>query len=196
MANYFYIDANGQRQGPANEQALKELAEYGIITPDTQLETDTGRKGLAKQVPGLKFYTEHYNQTQQTQIVISEDKSEPLNRQTYIILALFGGWTGAHQFYANRKDDGKVNVILSFVLLIANLFTNECHRLMEYRIAAARSTGFEALAIKFENEAFTFMILYYLGAIVFMAVLIAQIVQIVKAITNTKTDGSGIPMKE
>ena len=29
-----------------------------------------------------------------------------------------------------------------------------------------------------------------------MAVLIAQIVQIVKAITNTKTDGSGIPMKE
>jgi len=53
MANYFYTDANGYRQGPFNEQQLQALATQGIITPNTPLETDTGHSGLAGQFSGL-----------------------------------------------------------------------------------------------------------------------------------------------
>ncbi|MCL2305993.1 MAG: hypothetical protein FWC43_11680 [Planctomycetaceae bacterium] len=57
MANFFYTDANGQKRGPINDQQLKNLATQGIVTPNTPLETDSGHKGLAGQVPGLKFGT-------------------------------------------------------------------------------------------------------------------------------------------
>lgn len=53
MANFFYIDANGQKQGDVTDQQLKELAAQGVITPTTPLETDTGHKGTAGQIPGL-----------------------------------------------------------------------------------------------------------------------------------------------
>jgi len=55
MANFFYFDANGNKNGPHNEQQLQTLAAQGIITPSTPLETDGGHKGTAGQVPGLKF---------------------------------------------------------------------------------------------------------------------------------------------
>ena len=51
--SYFFIDANGQQQGPVNEQQLKALAERGIITPTTPLTTDAGHKGVAGQIRGL-----------------------------------------------------------------------------------------------------------------------------------------------
>ena len=38
-----------------NEQQLQALATQGKITPNTPLETDTGHKGLAGQIPGLTF---------------------------------------------------------------------------------------------------------------------------------------------
>ena len=53
MANYLYLDANGQKQGPVNAQQLKALATQGIITPDTPLKADTGHQGKAGQIPGL-----------------------------------------------------------------------------------------------------------------------------------------------
>jgi len=57
MPNYFYADANGQKQGPVDEQQLQELIDQGVINPNTRLVTDTGHKGNAGQVPGLKFNT-------------------------------------------------------------------------------------------------------------------------------------------
>lgn len=58
MPNYFYTDANGRKQGPVNEQQLKELSARGIITPQTPVETESGRhKGVAGQIPGLQFKT-------------------------------------------------------------------------------------------------------------------------------------------
>lgn len=53
MSNFYYTDANGQRQGAFTSSQLKALVAQGIITPDTPLETDTGHKGLAGQVKGL-----------------------------------------------------------------------------------------------------------------------------------------------
>ena len=69
MANYFYADANGQKQDPVTEQELQELADQGIINPNTRLVTDTGHKGLAGQIPGLSFHSAvsaPFGQTAQT----------------------------------------------------------------------------------------------------------------------------------
>ena len=57
MANYFYMDSDGIKQGPLNDQQLQTLATRGIIEPTTSLETDTGHTGLAGQIPGLRFNT-------------------------------------------------------------------------------------------------------------------------------------------
>ncbi|MCL2117838.1 MAG: NINE protein [Planctomycetaceae bacterium] len=53
MTNFFYTDANGQKQGPINDAQLKTLAAQGIVTPTTSLETESGHKGVASQIPGL-----------------------------------------------------------------------------------------------------------------------------------------------
>jgi len=52
MPNFYYTDANGQR-GLITPQQLKALAVQGVITPDTELETETGQKGKAGQIKGL-----------------------------------------------------------------------------------------------------------------------------------------------
>jgi len=57
MPNYFYTDANGNKQGPLTAEQLQTMAKRGTITPDTLLETDTGHKGTAGQIPGLNFNT-------------------------------------------------------------------------------------------------------------------------------------------
>jgi len=57
MTSFFYTDENGQRQGPCNVQQLQTLVDMGILTPDSPLETDTGHKGNAGQIPGLRFIT-------------------------------------------------------------------------------------------------------------------------------------------
>ena len=53
MTNYFYFDKNNQKHGPISEQQLKALATQGTIGPHTPMETDTGHKGTAGQIPGL-----------------------------------------------------------------------------------------------------------------------------------------------
>jgi ribosomal protein L40E len=53
MANFFYFDQTGQKFGPVSEEQLRELATQGSITPQTPMETDTGHKGVAGQIPGL-----------------------------------------------------------------------------------------------------------------------------------------------
>jgi len=58
MANFFYTDADGNRQGPVSEQRLKELVAQRVIMPMTLLETDGGHKGVARQIPGLNFPTD------------------------------------------------------------------------------------------------------------------------------------------
>jgi len=38
MANYFYTDENGQKQGPVSAEQVKELVVQGIVKPNTLLE--------------------------------------------------------------------------------------------------------------------------------------------------------------
>ena len=53
MPNFFYYGQFNQKQGPVNEQQLKALAAQGVLGPQTPLETDSGHKGTAGQIPGL-----------------------------------------------------------------------------------------------------------------------------------------------
>ena len=52
----FLTDKNGTKHS-FNEQQLKALAAQGKILPTTPLETDTGYKGVAGQIPDLTFNT-------------------------------------------------------------------------------------------------------------------------------------------
>jgi len=54
MANFFfYFDNSGNKRGPDNKDELKTLVARGIITPQTNLETDSGHRGKAGQIKGL-----------------------------------------------------------------------------------------------------------------------------------------------
>ena len=57
MPNFYYFDQTNHKQGLVSESQLKELASQGVIGPNTPMETDTGHKGTAGQIPGL-FPTE------------------------------------------------------------------------------------------------------------------------------------------
>ncbi|GHT14216.1 hypothetical protein FACS1894170_11020 [Planctomycetales bacterium] len=53
MANWFYIDNFGTKQGPITQDELTSFVQQGVITPQTQLEDESGRQGAAGQVNGL-----------------------------------------------------------------------------------------------------------------------------------------------
>ncbi|MDR3183758.1 MAG: CD225/dispanin family protein [Planctomycetaceae bacterium] len=55
MANHYYYDNNGQKQGPITDEELRNLTASGVIVPQTRLEHDSGKQGFASQVPGLCF---------------------------------------------------------------------------------------------------------------------------------------------
>jgi TM2 domain-containing membrane protein YozV len=53
MANWFYYDNNGQKQGPYTGGQLKHLVKTGTITPVTIIETETGEQRKARKIIGL-----------------------------------------------------------------------------------------------------------------------------------------------
>jgi hypothetical protein len=55
MANWFYYDDNGQKQGPIDEEQLQILVANGMILPETRIETEDGRKAKAGKIKGLTF---------------------------------------------------------------------------------------------------------------------------------------------
>ena len=55
MANWFYYDNDGAKQGPVTDGQLKGLAKQGIITPETVVETEGGKTAPARKVKGLTF---------------------------------------------------------------------------------------------------------------------------------------------
>lgn len=53
MPNWFYYDESGSRNGPIPTEHLKQLADSGVILPDTIIESDNGQKAYAKNTKGL-----------------------------------------------------------------------------------------------------------------------------------------------
>ena len=47
MANYFYYDANGEKQGPVNAEQFRALVNQAIIRPYMKVETEDGRQTVA-----------------------------------------------------------------------------------------------------------------------------------------------------
>ena len=52
MAKWFYYNESGEKIEVTGGQ-LKGLAKAGMITPGTMVETEDGKKALAKKVKGL-----------------------------------------------------------------------------------------------------------------------------------------------
>lgn len=57
MPRFYYDDENGTKCGPITFEQVQILANRGVIVAETPLETEGGHKGLAGQLPGLKFPT-------------------------------------------------------------------------------------------------------------------------------------------
>jgi len=55
MSTWFYYDNKGQKLGPVSGGQLKGLAKAGMITPETVIETEEGKKAAAGKVKGLTF---------------------------------------------------------------------------------------------------------------------------------------------
>jgi hypothetical protein len=55
MANWYYYDQTGKKCGPVDSKTLKTLAQNGIITDNSVIETETGKSAKAKNVKGLEF---------------------------------------------------------------------------------------------------------------------------------------------
>ena len=55
MANWHYYNEDREKVGPIISKQLKKLAKHGIVLPETVIETDDGRIGLARDVQGLVF---------------------------------------------------------------------------------------------------------------------------------------------
>ena len=76
MANLYYYDCNGQKQGPIDVEQLKSLAQQGVVTPETKLEDSQGRtvfaKELTKKVQGLTFLETITSETKQPESTPSE----------------------------------------------------------------------------------------------------------------------------
>ena len=55
MANWYYFNKSGEKIGPITSAALKAYAQQGHITPETIIESETGRQVTADKVQGLGF---------------------------------------------------------------------------------------------------------------------------------------------
>ena len=105
------------------------------------------------------------------------------SRSTFVLLALFGGGLGLHNFYAKRTRAEVLNIIFSVVMLVAFIFANVCMNkvniLCRYNLYS-QANFYEGLA-RFSMA-------------VAAITLIVQIVTIIRAIFCCKTDGNGVPM--
>ena len=117
MANFFYTDTNGQKQGPVTDQQLRTMAAQGIITPNTPLETEGGHKGTAGQIRGL-FATAPASTPQipspQSSNGKVTDESKQKNKITTALFAFLLGGLGIHRFYLGEKNAGMLYILLVF----------------------------------------------------------------------------------
>lgn len=76
MSHYYYYD-NSKRIGPVSIGRLKDLAQNGEITVDTQIEHENGKRIAARQFAGLYFPFQDIN----AETVISENDDVPTESQ-------------------------------------------------------------------------------------------------------------------
>lgn len=58
MSIWHYYTSTNEKQGPFSSAELKQLALNGVVTPETIVETDSGKRAVAQKVKGLVFLTD------------------------------------------------------------------------------------------------------------------------------------------
>lgn len=58
MSIWHYYTTTNEKQGPFSSAELKQLALNGVITPETIVENDSGKRAVAHKVKGLVFMTD------------------------------------------------------------------------------------------------------------------------------------------
>ena len=126
MSDFFFTDATGKKQGPINAPQLKTLAERGIITPTTLLETDTGHKGTSGQLCRLFDVTP----PQRELGTVSPEQSR--NRQIALlagipVLLIIGGlcWAMVSSTPTGNRQEQAENVQAPVIPAQAGIQTND-----------------------------------------------------------------------
>ena len=138
----YYLLINGQRTGPYEPQDIKRMLQQGAIGFDTQFwkdgmlswETVGSQRHLfetAYQQPGARptqnyqpqpqYGQPQYGQQpmqvyQQQRLAQQMYGTPPKNRLAYILLALFLGGLGIHNFYAGYTSKGVAQLLLTLLL--------------------------------------------------------------------------------
>lgn len=214
MPNYFYHDASGVRQGPIDHQQLQVLVVRRVIVPTTPLETDTGHKGVAGQIPKLFDAVPPISESpfvapMPTAMSASPTPATQRDRQTFIALAIFLGGLGIHNFYARRKLSavfrfpqgladlplGLSNIAITLVVVACHFFAIEnrkwadWYKSMNYNAIDAGKPVLRAAEQDFYSGCAG------LFSSLVLIILIVHLAWIIGDIINCKTDGDGVPMK-
>ncbi|MDR1140543.1 MAG: CD225/dispanin family protein, partial [Planctomycetaceae bacterium] len=83
MANWFYYDNFGFRQGPITDNDLKSLVAQGIITPQTKMETEDGKSDFASQIKGLFLQQPYINGTTDFALPPDHQQQSQYSQQQY-----------------------------------------------------------------------------------------------------------------
>jgi len=141
----YYLLINGQRTGPYEPQDIKRMLQQGAIGFDTQFwkdgmlswETVGAQRHLFETAhqqtsarPTQSYNQPQYNQQQYGQPQYGQQPMQvyqqmpvqhyygnpPKNRLAYILLALFLGGLGIHNFYAGYTSKGVAQLLLTLLL--------------------------------------------------------------------------------
>ena len=90
-----------------NETVLETDANQDEVTTEESLETETDI--LGRPIPKKQKVVEQKDEPKEP---------SPKSRLGGALLALFFGWSGAHRFYLNNKNLGRLQLFLSFIVFI------------------------------------------------------------------------------
>ena len=149
----------------------------------------------------------------------SQGSGQSLNRQTFILFAIFFGWLGIHNFYAGRKmfaiPLGFLNILLTIALPVCIFFISVCEdnasTFRQSSLDASRNAWREgyssddvsdrlrrAADLRWADEARDLANTYHYRkvACLCLAFVLAtgHIIWIIRDIAVCRTDGNGIPM--
>jgi len=119
-STWYYYDNNGQKQGPMTSGQLKELAEQGMITPETIIENEEGKSASANNVEGLIF-------AEATQLELPQYTDAPpagqnsLTAETHNPFQSFGGNDAgvSEPIMRGYRDPGMIAFITIFFIVLA-----------------------------------------------------------------------------
>lgn len=171
-------DAFGRRRNKKKSQALKfdldENGEFNIDTADVEIVgEETGKiiDEVNKQTYSVKKARGDYREPKikwweiykladrsfarrkikKEVVKASKIKPDFIKKSKLLLLALFFGWCGAHNFYAKNKKKGWVSVISLIVCVLIMILADKFAFFASIQLSIAGCAGFIFLAIWFSD---------------------------------------------